>query len=63
MGYYASPGSKCGTKGTRPIFQPIRFAVCGRKNTPPLFAILAVLGRDLCLERIRKAEASLQSLG
>jgi glutamyl-tRNA synthetase len=45
------------------MFQPIRVAVCGRKNAPPLFETLVVLGRDVCLERIRQAEASLQSLG
>jgi glutamyl-tRNA synthetase len=45
-----------------PMFQPIRVAVCGRKNAPPLFETMAVLGRELCLSRIRKAEASLQSL-
>ena len=44
------------------MFQPIRVAVCGRKNAPPLFETMAVLGRDLCLARIRQAEASLQSL-
>jgi glutamyl-tRNA synthetase len=44
-------------------FQPIRVAVCGRKNAPPLFETMAVLGRDVCLARIRHAEASLQSLG
>jgi glutamyl-tRNA synthetase len=43
-------------------FQPIRVAVCGRKNTPPLFESMAVLGREVCLERIRQAEANLQSL-
>jgi glutamyl-tRNA synthetase len=43
-------------------FQPIRVAVCGRKNAPPLFETMAVLGRDVCLARIREAEASLQSL-
>jgi glutamyl-tRNA synthetase len=43
-------------------FQPIRVAVCGRKNAPPLFETMAVLGRDLCLARIRQAEASLESL-
>ena len=53
----ASLGLKAG-----PMFQPIRVAVCGRKNAPPLFETMAVLGRDLCLARIRKAEASLQSL-
>ncbi|MGO8935090.1 MAG: glutamate--tRNA ligase, partial [Terracidiphilus sp.] len=43
-------------------FQPIRVAVCGRKNAPPLFETLVVLGRDVCLERIREAEKKLQSL-
>jgi glutamyl-tRNA synthetase len=43
-------------------FQPIRVAVCGRKNAPPLFETMAVLGRDLCLARIRQAVESLQSL-
>jgi glutamyl-tRNA synthetase len=45
-----------------PMFQPIRVAVCGRKNAPPLFETMVVLGRDVCLDRIRKAEVSLQSL-
>ena len=44
-----------------PMFQPIRVAVCGRKNAPPLFETLVVLGRDVCLERIKQAEAKLQS--
>jgi glutamyl-tRNA synthetase len=44
------------------MFQPIRVAVCGRKNAPPLFETMAVLGRETCLARIRQAEASLQSL-
>jgi len=43
-------------------FQPIRVAVCGRKNAPPLFETMAVLGRDLCLARIRQAVTSLQPL-
>lgn len=37
------------------MFQPIRVAVCGRKNAPPLFETLEVLGRDACLRRIDKA--------
>jgi glutamyl-tRNA synthetase len=44
-------------------FQPIRVAVCGRKNAPPLFETMAVLGRETCLARIREAETRLQSLG
>jgi glutamyl-tRNA synthetase len=46
-----------------PMFQPIRVAVCGRKNAPPLFETLVVLGREVCLERIQKAIESLQSPG
>ncbi|MDR3489965.1 MAG: glutamate--tRNA ligase family protein, partial [Bradyrhizobium sp.] len=46
-----------------PMFQPIRVAVCGRKNAPPLFETMVVLGRDVCLERIRQAKENLQSLG
>ena len=45
-----------------PMFQPVRVAVCGRKNAPPLFETMAVLGREVCLARIRHAEASLRSL-
>ncbi len=37
------------------MFQPIRVAICGRKNAPPLFETLEVLGRDVCLPRIRRA--------
>jgi glutamyl-tRNA synthetase len=52
----ASLGLKAG-----PMFQPIRVAVCGRKNAPPLFETMVVLGREVCLERIRQAEQNLQS--
>ena len=37
------------------MFQPIRVAVCGRKNAPPLFETLEVLGREKCLKRIDQA--------
>ncbi len=37
------------------MFQPIRVAVCGRKNAPPLFDTLAVVGRETCLRRIGSA--------
>ena len=37
------------------MFQPIRVAVCGRKNAPPLFETLEVLGRESTLARIRLA--------
>ena len=42
------------------MFQPIRVAVCGRKNAPPLFETLAVLGRETCLKRIDKAIEKLE---
>ena len=37
------------------MFQPIRVAVCGRKEAPPLFQTLEVLGRETCLHRIGRA--------
>jgi glutamyl-tRNA synthetase len=37
------------------MFQPIRVAVCGRKNAPPLFETLEVLGKDTTLKRIKEA--------
>jgi glutamyl-tRNA synthetase len=53
----ASLGLKAG-----PMFQPIRVAVCGRKNAPPLFETMVVLGRTVCLARIQQAVARLQTL-
>jgi len=46
-----------------PMFQPIRIAVCGRKNAPPLFETLAVLGREKTLARIEKADKTLAAAG
>jgi glutamyl-tRNA synthetase len=37
------------------MFQPIRVAVCGRKEAPPLFETLEVLGRETCLKRMGRA--------
>lgn len=42
------------------MFQPIRVAVCGRKNAPPLFETLQVLGKETTLKRIEQAEQKLQ---
>lgn len=36
------------------MFQPIRVAVCGRKNAPGLFETLEVLGKDTTLTRVEK---------
>jgi hypothetical protein len=38
-------------------------AVCGRKNAPPLFETMIVLGREVCVTRIQKAKAQLEPLG
>ncbi len=43
------------------MFEPVRVAVCGRKNAPPLFGTLEVLGRDTCLRRIERAIEKLRS--
>ena len=37
------------------MFQPIRVAVCGRKNAPGLFETLEVLGKERTLSRIGNA--------
>ena len=42
------------------MFQPIRVAVCGRKNAPPLFETLEVLGRDVTLARIDQGAQKIQ---
>lgn len=41
------------------MFQPIRVAVCGRKNAPPLFETLEVLGKETSLARIDQAIAKI----
>jgi glutamyl-tRNA synthetase len=52
-------GQELGVKAGQ-MFQPIRVAVCGRKNAPPLFETLEVLGRETTLGRIAQAIAKLQ---
>jgi glutamyl-tRNA synthetase len=42
------------------MFQPIRVAVCGRKNAPPLFETLEVLGKEKTLDRIEQATSRLK---
>lgn len=42
------------------MFQPIRVAVCGRKNAPGLFETLEVLGKETTLVRIRQGIERLQ---
>ena len=43
------------------MFQPIRVAVCGRKNAPPLFETLQVVGKEMTLARIDQAVEKLSS--
>lgn len=45
------------------MFQPVRVAVCGRKNAPPLFETLEVVGRQACLDRIGRAVEMLERAG
>src|SRR5579883_2520112 len=42
------------------MFQPIRVAVCGKKNAPPLFETLEVVGKPKTLARIEQAIEKLQ---
>jgi glutamyl-tRNA synthetase len=42
------------------MFQPIRVAVCGRKNAPPLFETLEVVGKVKTLARIGRAILKIQ---
>jgi glutamyl-tRNA synthetase len=37
------------------LFMPIRVAVTGRPATPPLFETMAVLGKEVCRRRLRRA--------
>lgn len=37
------------------LFGAIRTAVSGRTATPPLFQMMEVLGREVCLQRIDQA--------
>lgn len=42
------------------MFEPVRVAVCGRKDAPPLFSTLEVIGKTLCVSRINNAIAHLE---
>jgi glutamyl-tRNA synthetase len=43
------------------MFQPIRVAVCGRKNAPPLFETLEALGKEKTLARLSEAAGRIGS--
>ena len=40
----------------------VRVAATGRKASPPLFETLAVLGKETCRRRLRKAAETLRAL-
>jgi glutamyl-tRNA synthetase len=45
------------------LFTIVRNAVTGKPVTPPLFATMAILGRETCLTRLARAISCLQSPG
>jgi glutamyl-tRNA synthetase len=50
-----------GTKwDAKSLFMTLRVAVTGRTASPPLFATMRVLGKDVCLTRLEDAVATLQ---
>jgi glutamyl-tRNA synthetase len=44
----------------RSLFMTLRVAITGRTASPPLFATMQVLGKDVCLARLEDAVAALQ---
>jgi len=36
------------------VMKPIRLAICGTINGPSLFEILSLLGKDICLRRLKR---------
>lgn len=46
---------------TRDLFMPIRLIVTGKKASPPLFDTMAVLGKERCRTRLRKAIENLKA--
>ncbi|NJK44136.1 MAG: glutamate--tRNA ligase, partial [Pleurocapsa sp. SU_196_0] len=48
-GYAESAGAKLGA-----VMQPLRAAVTGRLESPGMYEVLLVLGKDKSLERVRR---------
>ncbi len=44
------------------LFMPVRVAVTGRTATPPLFETMAVLGKEICRFRLRRAMEVLRGM-
>jgi glutamyl-tRNA synthetase len=51
----------CGWPG-KELYMAVRVAVTGRAATPPLFETLAVLGKDACRRRLRRAAEALRAV-
>ena len=47
---------------TSELFMPVRVAVTGKAATPPLFDTMAVLGKELCRRRLRRAVETLRAM-
>ncbi len=47
---------------TGDLFMPVRIAVSGRAATPPLFETMAVLGKEVCRRRLRRAAETLRAM-
>jgi glutamyl-tRNA synthetase len=47
---------------TSELFMPVRVAVTGKAATPPLFETMAVLGKELCRRRLRRAAETLRAM-
>lgn len=56
--------SFCESCGWTPkeLFMTVRVAVTGRSASPPLFETMAVLGKETCRRRIRRASEALKSI-
>ena len=48
--------------GPKELFMPVRIAVTGRAATPPLFDTMAVLGKEVCRSRLRRAIEVVRSM-
>ncbi len=47
---------------TSELFMPVRVAITGKAATPPLFETMAVLGKEICRRRLRRAVETLRGV-
>ncbi len=47
---------------TGDLFMPVRIALTGKAATPPLFETMAVLGKEVCRRRLRRAAETLRAM-